>query len=281
MFIVSKRSYAVRLSDGSFYRIPKDFIGEIPEEVAESRLVQRAVRSGSIAVPSGTRDRELLEADQKAEELQKENDIRPDAGEEAGGSLEEQPETPDAEENKGGQHMTTRDNRMGALFQATKAAAANVPQPGECGSYTADMFREDFPQFTVRVPSDTEGSGETMKDAVPEKMLELFISQANDSVLPGRWSSLWRYAAGLYVAHFAALYLKTYTPGSGSAAQVAVNAQNTGTVKAASMGDTSISYDNSAVTAGTEKWGSWNATQYGSQLVTMARMVGMGGMYVI
>lgn len=45
MFIVSKRSYAVRLSDGSFYRIPKDFIGEIPEEVAESRLVQRAVRS--------------------------------------------------------------------------------------------------------------------------------------------------------------------------------------------------------------------------------------------
>ena len=74
---------------------------------------------------------------------------------------------------------------------------------------------------------------------------------------------------------------RTYTPGSGSAAQVAVNAQNTGTVKAASMGDTSISYDNSAVTAGTEKWGSWNATQYGSQLVTMARMVGMGGMYVI
>lgn len=177
--------------------------------------------------------------------------------------------------------MTTRDNRMGALFQSAKAAAANVPQPGERGSYTADMFREDFPQFTVRVPSDTEGGGETMKDAVPEKMLELFISQANDSVLPGRWSSLWRYAAGLYVAHFAALYLKTYAPGSGSAAQVAVNAQNTGTVKTASMGDTSISYDNSAVTAGTEKWGSWNATQYGSQLVTMARMVGMGGMYVI
>ena len=84
--------------------------------------------------------------------------------------------------------MTTRDNRMGALFQAAKAAAANVPQPGERGSYTADMFREDFPQFTVRVPSDTEGSGETMKDAVPEKMLELFISQANDSVLPGRIS---------------------------------------------------------------------------------------------
>ena len=61
MFIVSKRSYAVRLSDGSFYRIPKD-----------------------------------LEAVQKAEELLKVNDIRPDAGEEAGRSLEEQPETDEA-----------------------------------------------------------------------------------------------------------------------------------------------------------------------------------------
>ena len=47
------------------------------------------------------------------------------------------------------------------------------------------------------------------------------------------------------------------------------------------MGNTSISYDNSAITTGTEKWGAWNATQYGAQLVTMARMVGMGGMYVI
>lgn len=83
------------------------------------------------------------------------------------------------------------------------------------------------------------------------------------------------------MAHFAALVSEDVYSRSGSAAQVAVNAQNTGTVKAASMGDTSISYDNSAVTAGTEKWGSWNATQYGSQLVTMARMVGMGGMYVI
>ena len=46
------------------------------------------------------------------------------------------------------------------------------------------------------------------------------------------------------------------------------------------MGDTQISYDNSAVTIGTEKWGSWNATQYGQQLATLARLVGMGGMWI-
>ena len=92
---------------------------------------------------------------------------------------------------------------------------------------------------------------------------------------------MWRYAAGLYVAHFSALYLKTYSPASGNAAAVANGAAQVGVVKSATMGDTSISYDNSAVTAGTEKWGTWNATQYGAQLVTMARMVGMGGMYTI
>ena len=92
---------------------------------------------------------------------------------------------------------------------------------------------------------------------------------------------MWRYAAGLYVAHFAALYLKTYKPSSDNASQVATSAAQVGVVKNATMGDTSIGYDNSAVTAGTEKWGAWNLTQYGTQLVTMARMVGMGGMYCI
>ena len=47
------------------------------------------------------------------------------------------------------------------------------------------------------------------------------------------------------------------------------------------MGDTTVSYDNEAITEASAKWGSWNATQYGQQLVTMARMIGMGGMYVI
>ena len=161
--------------------------------------------------------------------------------------------------------------QMNDAFMAAKTAAANVPGDGEVGSYTAAMFQEDFPQFL-----DAEKNS-----LVPEKILDQFISQANDSVLPSRWGSMWRYAAGLYTAHFSALYLQTYAPASVSAAQAAARAQQTGAVKSATMGDTTISYDNSAITAGTEKWGAWNATQYGQQLVTMARLVGMGGMYVI
>ena len=79
MFIVSKRNYMVRRADGSFYQIKKDYIGEIPEDVAESDLVQRAISGGNIAVPGGTKDRELYKADDTAAERAAEYDIRPDA----------------------------------------------------------------------------------------------------------------------------------------------------------------------------------------------------------
>ncbi len=172
-------------------------------------------------------------------------------------------------------------NPMASRFMAARAAAANVPPPGERGSYRQDMFYMDFPQFTKRLPSEEEGGEESVESLVPEGILNMFVDQANDSVLPSRWGSMWRYAAGLYTAHFAALYLKTWSPGSDNAGQAAGGAAQAGAVKSAAMGDTSISYDNSAITAGTQKWGTWNATQYGSQLVTMARLVGMGGMYAI
>jgi hypothetical protein len=66
-----------------------------------------------------------------------------------------------------------------------------------------------------------------------------------------------------------------------SAGAAASNSQNVGMVGRAQMGDTMISYDNGAITAGTEKWGTWNSTKYGAQLVTMARMIGIAGTLVI
>ena len=169
---------------------------------------------------------------------------------------------------------------MDGNFQAAKDTAANIPNPGERGTYTPTVFLEDFPQFCQIYELIGEDKPH-YKSLIPESMLQLFVDQANDSVLPSRWGSTWRYAAGLYVAHFVSMYLKTYSPGSQSTGQAAAGAQPVGAVKTTTMGDTSVSYDNSAITAGVEKWGSWNGTQYGQQLVTMARLVGMGGMYVI
>lgn len=169
----------------------------------------------------------------------------------------------------------------GQQFDGVIAAAANMPAPGERGTYTAELFVTDFPQFTKKAIGDDGGEISQKESLVPTAMLELFISNANSSILPSRYCDMWRYAAGLYVAHFCTLYLKTYSDGSLSAAQAAAKGQQTGLVREAAMGDTTISYDNTAVTEAMGKWGSWNATQYGQQLVTMARMIGMGGSYVI
>lgn len=170
---------------------------------------------------------------------------------------------------------------MSEQFHGLISAAANMPQPGELGTYTKEMFLTDFPQFTKKQVSQEGESESQVASLVPEPMLQVFINNGNASILPTRYGEIWRYAAGLYVAHFSALYLKTYSDGSVTPARAAATGQQTGLVKEATMGDTTISYDNEAITEASAKWGSWNATQYGQQLVTMARMIGMGGMYVI
>lgn len=170
-------------------------------------------------------------------------------------------------------------NPMVPLFAGVRRTAANVPGPGEAGDYTVDMFQEDFPEFFTRNTVMAPGEGE-YAPMLPEAMLQRFVDSANASVVPSRWGQDWRTAAGLFTAHLAALRLQTYADGSTPAA-TAGNSANVGTVKTATLGDTSLSYDNAATNAGTEKWGAWNLTKYGSQLATMARMIGIAGMYAI
>lgn len=67
-FINSKVKLAVRLSDGRIYSIPKDFLGDVPDEVAKSWLVQAAIRSGHIIAPEAKTDKAIEKA---AEEVKK------------------------------------------------------------------------------------------------------------------------------------------------------------------------------------------------------------------
>lgn len=152
-------------------------------------------------------------------------------------------------------------------FQGVREAAANISQSR--GAYTEDLFQEDFPQFYSDVC------------LVPPAMLEEFIRQANAAITPDKWLDSWRYSAGLYVAHQATLYLRTYAPGSTDAAQAAATGALVGVVKSATLGDSSVSYDTDALTRATADWGDLNATQYGQLLATRARLVGMGGTYIL
>ena len=88
MFIVSKRNFKLRLADGSVYRIAKDFIGEIPFEVAAHPLIQNAIDSGWVTAPASHADKALYEADAVAAQKAAESDLRPDAVKAEGNTTE-------------------------------------------------------------------------------------------------------------------------------------------------------------------------------------------------
>lgn len=155
-------------------------------------------------------------------------------------------------------------------FLGVRARAANISQGR--GDYTKEMFQEDFPQFFL------QGAGNPL---LPVTMLEEFIRQANAAVTLDRWGDSWRYAAGLYTAHYASLYLRTYSDTNSTPGQAAASGALVGVVKSATLGDSSVSYDTDTLTKATADWGDLNATQYGQLLATRARLVGMGGTYVV
>lgn len=154
-------------------------------------------------------------------------------------------------------------------FYGVRAAAANIGQSQ--GNYTAEQFQQDFPQFFT--PDGVS--------LVPCSMLTEIINMANACVQPDKWLESWRYAVGLYVAHYATLYLRTYAQSSPTAAQAAASGALVGIVKSATLGDSSVSYDTSALTKGTENWGDLNATTYGQMLANRAKLIGAAGSYAI
>ena len=154
-------------------------------------------------------------------------------------------------------------------FAGVVAGASNVST--EKGQYTIEVFQRDFPQFF-----DSEGN-----PLAPESMLQLFIEGANQTISPSKWGGQAEYCAGLFVAHRLTMYLRTYAPSSTKPQQAAASGALVGVVRSATIGDASVSYDTSAVTAATSGWGDLNATQYGQILASIARMIGMAGSYAI
>ena len=154
-------------------------------------------------------------------------------------------------------------------FFGVKAAAANIGTG--VGDYTVEQFREDYPQFF-------NSEGYFLGSL---SMLEQIIQMANVSIQPDKWLDSWRYAAGLYVAHYATLSLRGYAESNETPQQAAASGALVGMVKSATLGDASVTYDTAAITAGTEDWGDLNSTTYGQILANRAKLIGMAGSYVI
>ena len=154
-------------------------------------------------------------------------------------------------------------------FCGVRAAAANMGR--SVGDYTVEDFRTDYPQFF-----NTEGY---FLGGLP--MLEEIVRMANAAIQPDRWLDNWRYAVGLYVAHYATLSLRGYAASNETPEQAAASGAPVGVVKSATLGDASVSYDTAALTAGTEDWGDLNSTTYGQILANRAKLIGMGGTMVL
>lgn len=159
-------------------------------------------------------------------------------------------------------------------FYGVRGMAANIGRSQ--GDYTSEMFQQDFPQFFT--PGTEENPSECL---VTTTMLTEIINMANACVQPDKWLESWRYAVGLYVAHYATLYLRTYAPSNTTPQQAAASGALVGVVKSATLGDSSVSYDTTAVTKGTEDWGDLNSTAYGQMLANRAKLIGAAGSYMI
>lgn len=154
-------------------------------------------------------------------------------------------------------------------FYGVREQAANLGQ--SVGSYTAEQFKAEYPQFCD--PDE--------KCHLPDALLEDIVRMANGSIQPDKWLDSWHYAVGLYVAHYVTLQLRTFSGSSATPAQAAASGALVGVVKSATLGDSSVTYDTSALTAGTADWGDLNATTYGQMLASLARLVGAAGSFVI
>lgn len=143
------------------------------------------------------------------------------------------------------------------------ADASNL-KIGENPEYTKEDFLAFYPQFEGQV-----------SDAV----LQSFINLASANINEARWHKSWKFGMALFIAHFLTLYVKT----SGTEDEPNTNLASgnvRGIQTSKSVDGVSVSYDVSSILTEMEGWGSYKLTEYGIQLLTMARLLGKGNMYV-
>ena len=148
-------------------------------------------------------------------------------------------------------------------------------------TFTEEDFYNLMPQFTNIIKEEINGKIiSERKGLIPEEALNIFLDMANKNILQARWFEKWKYACALYVAHYSTLYLQNYKEQSEGVAE-AGEGKPSGLVSSTSLGDASISYDNSVITQSLQKWGIWATTNYGQQLVNEAKLIGIGGAFII
>ena len=71
MFISCKQKFIVKRADGTWYTIPNGYLGDIPDDVAQSRTVQLAIKGGQIVTPDSHKDKDIEAAEAKPKKAKK------------------------------------------------------------------------------------------------------------------------------------------------------------------------------------------------------------------
>lgn len=172
--------------------------------------------------------------------------------------------------------MYAYDSGSGSLI----AAASNL-RTGDNPPYTLADFYALYPAYGPRKTPSEDPEGEpTITYLVDPIIIEMYIGMAEAVVKESRWRPRWKFAMGLFVAHFLTLYLQSLANANSTAAQVVAAGQARGLMASKSVGDVSVSYDFSTIAQGLDGWAAWNLTTFGIQFATLAKIVGKGGMYV-
>ncbi len=150
------------------------------------------------------------------------------------------------------------------------ANASNIIT-GTNPSYTVADFVSLYPQFGP----DTEENY-----IVPEAILQVFIDLANACIMQARYKGSWQLAMGLFVAHWATLWLQSAADAGSPAAKVIAAGEAKGLRVSKTVGPVSTSMDYNTVAQDLDGWAAWKSTTYGQQLATMAKLFGKGGMMV-
>lgn len=136
------------------------------------------------------------------------------------------------------------------------ASGASGIVTGDNPAYTEDDFYSRYPAF---------------KGNIEPAVMKDFIVIANGTVNVGRWFESWHMGMSLLIAHYATLFLQAQAASDATPADVAKGGQSSGLVASKSVGDLSISYDNSLANSIAADWGDFALTSYGKQFAMMAK----------
>jgi hypothetical protein len=128
-----------------------------------------------------------------------------------------------------------------------------------CVTLTSSQFRSDFPEFANTT-------------VYPDSLVQMWLTVAASLVNGARWMELTNIGLELVTAHHLALSMRDQT----AASVGGVPGLMTGPTSAKSVDKVSTSYDTGAATL--DNAGFWALSSYGIRFLTLARMIGAGGL---